>query len=65
MPPAALIFLGCMSNTHQFDKTIQFFMKRGWNKLFAQSQDLLSCLADEAIEEFEQGKTELLAPEKL
>jgi len=39
--------------------------ERRWNRLFAESQDLLSQLADEAIEEFEQGRTEPLEPEKL
>lgn len=34
--------------------------ERRWNKLFAESQDLLSQLADEALEEFKQGKTKPL-----
>ncbi|RLC22103.1 MAG: hypothetical protein DRI57_00665 [Deltaproteobacteria bacterium] len=39
--------------------------EKKWNRLFANSQDLLGQLADEALAEFEQGKTELLEPEKL
>lgn len=39
--------------------------ERRWSRLFAESQDLLSQLADEAAEEFEQGRTKLLEPEKL
>lgn len=33
--------------------------ERRWNRLFAESQDLLSQLADEALAEFEQGGTKL------
>jgi len=36
-----------------------------WKRLFDESQDLLSQLADEALEEFEQGRTKLLEPEEL
>ena len=43
----------------------EFASERRWDKLFAESQDLLAQLADEAIEEFNQGKTEVLEPEKL
>ena len=43
----------------------EFASERRWDRLFAESQDLLAQLADEAIEEFNQGKTELLEPEKL
>jgi len=39
--------------------------ERLWSRLFAESQDLLSQLADEAVEEFEKGRTKLLEPEKL
>ncbi|MCP4106027.1 MAG: hypothetical protein GY749_10895 [Desulfobacteraceae bacterium] len=39
--------------------------EKRWSRLFAESQDLLSQLADEALEEFEQGRTKLLEPEKL
>jgi len=43
----------------------EFASERRWENLFAESQDLLSQLADEAVEEFEHGKTEPLEPEKL
>lgn len=36
-----------------------------WNELFAQSQDILAQLADEALEEFRQGHTQILHPERL
>jgi hypothetical protein len=34
--------------------------ERRWDELFAQSEDLLSDLADEALKEHRAGKTELL-----
>ncbi|QTA87538.1 hypothetical protein [Desulfonema magnum] len=39
--------------------------EKRWSRLFAESQDLLAQLADEAVAEFEEGRTELLEPEKL
>jgi len=39
--------------------------ERRWDELFAQSPDLLSALAAEAIREDEAGETETLDPEKL
>jgi len=38
---------------------------RKWDKLFADSQDVLARLADEAERADRQGKTRPLAPEKL
>jgi hypothetical protein len=43
----------------------EFASEKRWDRLFSESQDLLSELADEALAEFEQGRTELLEPEKL
>ena len=39
--------------------------ERRWDELFAQSPDLLSALAKEAIVEDEAGETEPFDPEKL
>ncbi len=39
--------------------------EKRWDKTFAESEDLLGQLADEALTEFEQGKTRLLVPEEL
>jgi hypothetical protein len=39
--------------------------ERRWDEAFANSQDLLSKLADEALAEHGAGKTELLDPDKL
>ena len=39
--------------------------ERRWDKLFAASPKLLDQLADEALEEYSQGKTQELQPEKL
>jgi hypothetical protein len=39
--------------------------ERRWDELFAQSPDLLSALAAEAIREDEAGETEVLDPETL
>jgi hypothetical protein len=39
--------------------------ERRWNELFAKSEDLLNQLAEEALEEYRQGKTELLDPDNL
>ena len=36
-----------------------------WDKSFADSQDLLASLADEAMEEYAAGKTKELDPEQL
>lgn len=36
-----------------------------WDRLFEQSQDALARLADEALEEYRQGKTEPLDPDRL
>ena len=36
-----------------------------WAEAFAQSQDALAKLADEALEEFKAGKTEILDPDNL
>ena len=39
--------------------------ERRWDDLFAQSQDLLSRMAEEAHQEYRAGLTESLDPEKL
>jgi hypothetical protein len=39
--------------------------ERRWNELFAKSEDLLNQLAEEALEDYRQGKTELLDPDNL
>lgn len=39
--------------------------ERRWNKLFAQSSDMLSDLADEALREYRAGQTRPLDPEQL
>jgi hypothetical protein len=39
--------------------------ERRWEEAFAQSQEQLVRLADEALAEFQEGKTELLDEEKL
>ena len=39
--------------------------ERRWDELFANSPDLLSHLADEALAEFQAGKTEVLNVDKL
>ena len=39
--------------------------ERRWNELFAKSGDLLKQLAEEALEDYRQGKTELLDPDNL
>jgi hypothetical protein len=36
-----------------------------WDELFAQSQDLLAQLADEALAEHRAGQTKMLDPEQL
>jgi len=36
-----------------------------WSQAFARSQDVLAKLADEALEEFRAGKTEILGPDDL
>jgi len=39
--------------------------ERRWTKRFSESEDVLAQLADEALVEYQAGKTELLQPEKL
>jgi hypothetical protein len=39
--------------------------EKRWDTAFANSQDLLSRLADEALAEHRAGKTEVLDPDKL
>jgi hypothetical protein len=39
--------------------------ERRWTKAFAESEDLLGQLADEALAEHRQGKTKLLNPDDL
>ena len=36
-----------------------------WQKAFAESADVLACLADEALAEHRQGRTQELDPDKL
>ena len=36
-----------------------------WSNAFAQSQDVLATLADEALQEFRAGKTDILDPDNL
>lgn len=36
-----------------------------WDEAFAKSQDLLAKLADEALKEYQAGKTQPLAPDTL
>ncbi len=38
---------------------------RKWDKAFAESEDMLGILADEALEEHRKGKTKILDPDKL
>jgi hypothetical protein len=44
---------------------LELASEKRWEKSFAESEDLLSQLADEALAEHMQGKTELLQPDKL
>jgi hypothetical protein len=37
----------------------------GWNRRFAQSQDVLNALADEAVADSTAGRTSVLDPEKM
>ncbi len=39
--------------------------EKRWDKTFSESEDLLSQLADEALEEHRQGKTKILDLDKL
>jgi hypothetical protein len=39
--------------------------ERRWDKLFAESEDVLSKLADEALQEHAEGKTRRLEPDDL
>lgn len=39
--------------------------EKKWEKTFANSEDVLSKLANEAIKEYKQGKTELLSVSRL
>ena len=38
---------------------------RKWETSFAESEDLLESLANEALEEYEKGETVILDPEKI
>lgn len=44
---------------------LELASEKRWDKAFANSEDLLSQLADEALAEHKKGKTELLDPDKL
>lgn len=44
---------------------LELASEKRWEKAFAESEDLLSELADEALVEHRQGKTKLLDPDKL
>lgn len=44
---------------------LELASEKRWEKTFAESEDLLSELADEALKEYKQGKTKLLDPDKL
>ena len=44
---------------------LELASEKRWDKAFAESGDLLSELADEALAEYKQGKTKLLQPDKL
>lgn len=38
----------------------ELLAEKKWDMLFAESEDLLAELADEALSEYEQGKTQIL-----
>lgn len=38
----------------------ELLVEKKWDTLFAESEDFLADLADEALSEYEQGKTQLL-----
>lgn len=44
---------------------LELASEKRWEKTFAESEDLLSQLADEALAEHKQGKTEILQPDNL
>jgi hypothetical protein len=44
---------------------LELASEKRWEKAFAESEDLLGKLADEALAEHRQGKTKLLDPDKL
>ncbi len=44
---------------------LELASEKRWLKAFADSEDLLSDLADEALAEHMQGKTKLLDPDRL
>jgi hypothetical protein len=44
---------------------LELASEKRWEKAFAESEDLLGELADEALTEHKQGKTKLLDPDKL
>jgi hypothetical protein len=44
---------------------LEIASEKRWEKTFAESEDLLSKLADEALAEHEQGNTKILDPDKL
>jgi hypothetical protein len=44
---------------------LELASEKRWEKAFAESEDLLAILADEAVAEHRQGKTKLLDADKL
>ena len=44
---------------------LELASEKRWEKAFAESEDLLGKLADEALAEHKHGKTKLLVPDKL
>ena len=49
----------------EFGELEELASEKRWDMAFANSQDLLSRLADEALAEHRAGKTKLLDPDKL
>lgn len=43
----------------------ELLAERKWDVLFSESEDLLSDLADEALNEYEQRKTQVMNPDML
>ncbi|MDM8565880.1 hypothetical protein QUF74_09550 [Candidatus Halobeggiatoa sp. HSG11] len=43
----------------------EILTEKKWDKLFSESEDMLSDLANEALNEYKQGKTKILEPDKL
>jgi len=39
--------------------------EKKWDRAFAESEDILGILADEALEQHRKGKTKILDPDKL